>query len=385
MKLAFSIAKRFLSSSKSQTILIVLGIAIGVSVQVFIGSLIAGLQNSLLDTTIGSSSQVTILPKDNTAKISDYDTIINKVMKSEKSIIEMTPTATASGFVRTGDNTYPILMRGFPLDKANGIYKFDTALTKGALPKENEVILGKDLAEEAGVRVGDQIEILTPLGIPTKVTISGIYDLKVSNINSSWIISEMPLVQTIFDFGDTATSIEMQVSDVFAADTVGKGVEKAIDSKTLKVTNWKVENASLLSGLSGQSTSSLMIQVFVMIAVILGISSVLAISVVQKSRQLGILKAMGIKNKTASLIFLFQGLILGVFGAILGVAFGLGLAAAFTKFAVNPDGTPVVALYIDPKFILISGLIAIAAATLASLIPARRSSKLDPMEVIKNG
>ena len=94
---------------------------------------------------------------------------------------------------------------------------------------------------------------------------------------------------------------------------------------------------------------------------------------------------MGIKNKTASLIFLFQGLILGIFGAILGVGFGLGLAVAFTKFAVNADGTPVIALFIDPQFIIISGLIAVASATLASFIPASRSSKLDPMEVIKNG
>jgi len=74
-----------------------------------------------------------------------------------------------------------------------------------------------------------------------------------------------------------------------------------------------------------------------------------------------------------------------VFGALLGVAFGLGLAFSFTKFALNPDGTPVIALFIDPKFILISSLIAVASATVASFIPARRSSRLDPMEVIKNG
>ena len=128
-----------------------------------------------------------------------------------------------------------------------------------------------------------------------------------------------------------------------------------------------------------------MIQIFVLISVILGIASVLAISVLQKSKQLGILKAMGIKDSIASLIFLFQGLILGVFGAILGVAFGLGLAVSFTKFAVAADGSPIIDLYIDPKFIIISGIIAVVSATVASVIPANRSSRLDPMEVIKNG
>ena len=72
-------------------------------------------------------------------------------------------------------------------------------------------------------------------------------------------------------------------------------------------------------------------------------------------------------------------------GAVLGVALGLGLAFAFTKFALNPDGTPVIALFIDPNFIAVSACIAVLSATLASLIPARRSARLDPMEVIRNG
>jgi lipoprotein-releasing system permease protein len=152
-----------------------------------------------------------------------------------------------------------------------------------------------------------------------------------------------------------------------------------------EVSNWKDQNADLLSGLNGQSVSSIMIQVFVTLSVVLGIASVLAITVLQKSKQLGILKAMGIKDKEASMIFLSEGFILGVFGAIGGVSLGLGLSLAFTKFAVNPDGTPVVDLYIDPWFIALSAGIAILAASLASLIPARKSSKISVIEVIKNG
>jgi lipoprotein-releasing system permease protein len=153
----------------------------------------------------------------------------------------------------------------------------------------------------------------------------------------------------------------------------------------LKADNWKVQNEQLLSGLSGQSISSLMIQVFVLVSVVLAISSVLAISVLQKSKQLGILKTMGIRDGAASVIFLVEGFILGVAGALLGVAFGVGLGYAFTRFALNPDGTPVIALLIDPQFIALSAGIAVLSSTLASLIPARRSARLDPMEVIRNG
>ena len=127
-----------------------------------------------------------------------------------------------------------------------------------------------------------------------------------------------------------------------------------------------------------------MIQVFVLISVVLGIASVLAITVMQKSRQIGILKAMGIRNSSASFIFLSEGFMLGILGALAGIGFGLLLAYTFTKFAVNPDGTPVVALYISSNFIITSGLIAVVSSIGAALVPAIRSSKLNPIDIIRN-
>jgi lipoprotein-releasing system permease protein len=82
---------------------------------------------------------------------------------------------------------------------------------------------------------------------------------------------------------------------------------------------------------------------------------------------------------------LFQGVLLGIFGGILGILLGIGLLYSFQTFALNPDGTPVVPVLINPMFMLFSSFVAISASTLAALIPARRSSRLDPMEVIKNG
>lgn len=384
MKLAFKIAWRFLTSSKGQTVLIALGIAIGVSVQVFIGSLISGLQASLLDTTIGSSSQITIKANERNGRIEEYEAVMNTIAETQPSVTFVSAAADAPGFIRLGDDTFPVLARGFAFEKAEGIYKLNAALQEGTLPGPDEVVLGKDLVQEAGIQLGDTVELVTPLGTARAVTVSGVYDLKVSSLNKSWLIAELPLVQSVFGYGDTVTSIEMQVDDVFAADTIAGAIASTLP-EGLTAENWKDANAALLSGLNGQSISSLMIQVFVLVSVVLGIASVLAISVLQKSRQIGILKAMGIKNLSASMVFLFQGVILGTFGAILGVSLGLGLAVSFTMFAVNPDGTPIIELFIDPAFIAVSGLIAVAAATLASLIPARRSSRLDPMEVIKNG
>jgi lipoprotein-releasing system permease protein len=164
----------------------------------------------------------------------------------------------------------------------------------------------------------------------------------------------------------------MQIQEPFEADVIASGIQNALEGEEIKILNWKIENEDLLSALDGQSISSIMIQIFVIISVSLAIASVLAISVVQKSKQLGILKAMGIKNSMAGQIFIYEGLILGVFGAILGTILGVGLIWMFTTFAVNPDGTPVVPVYVNYGFILLSMGIAVASAVISATIPGRR-------------
>ncbi len=384
MRLALKIAARFLSASRGQTILIVLGIAIGVSVQIFIGSLIDGLQRSLVDKTIGSSSHVTIVPSDNEKDFEQDNDLIAQLMDNAD-LTAVSAVYDSPGFVKVDEDTYPILMRGFEFADANSIYKFDENLISGTMPKEeNEVLVGKDLANSAGIEAGDKVSFITPLGGETEVTVTGIFDLKVAAVNKTWAPTTLLTAQTVFDSKGWLTSVETQVSDVFAADDTAAAIAKDLPD-TLSVTNWKDQNEQLLSGLKGQSASSYMIQVFVLLAVLLGISSVLAISVVQKSRQIGILKAMGIKNRTARAIFMLQGLILGIIGGAIGTGLGIGLSYAFSNFVKNPDGTPLVPFYLDTQFVAMSVLIAILAAMVAALIPARKSSKLNPIEVIRNG
>jgi len=385
MKLPFRIALRFLKSSKGQTLLIALGIAIGVSVQIFIGSLIQGLQKSLVDTTIGNQPQITLKADNEDKLISDYEDILGSIEDNEADVINLSVAADGPALISIDDDTYSILVRGFDIDEADSLYNIKESIVEGEIPEnEYEVLIGIDLQTEAGIEVGDELDVLSNQGENQTFTVTGIFNLGVSSLNSSWTITTLETAQDMFGMEERVTSINMQVTDVFAADAIAASIEERIDNEELVVENWKAQNEDLLSGLNGQSVSSLMIQVFVMISVLLGIASILAITVVQKSKQIGILKAMGIRDKTSSLIFLFQGLLLGVAGAILGVILGLTLAFVFTKFALNPDGTPVVPLFIDPIFIGVSALIAVIASVIAALIPARKSSKLDPIEVIRN-
>lgn len=384
MKLAFSIALRFLSSNKGQTLLIAFGIAIGVSVQIFIGSLIQGLQISLVDTTIGNQPQITIESLADDKLILDYETILKDISSNSEGVKFVSASADGPALMTVKEDNFSILVRGLSYQEAEGIYKIKKQLVDGNLPEnKDETIIGTDLAEEANLAIGDELEVLAAFGETYTLKITGIFDLQVASLNSSWVLTSIETAQSMFSYGNAITGIEMQVDDVFAADTIAQDIQSKLPAN-LNVNNWKAENAALLSGLNGQSISSYMIQLFVMVSVLLGIASVLAITVVQKSRQIGILKAMGIQDRAASQIFLLQGFMLGIAGAILGVLLGLGLAFAFTKFAVNPDGNPVVPLFIDPVFIAFSAGFAVVVSTLAALIPARRSSKLSPIEVIRN-
>ena len=386
MKLSFSIALRFLRSGRGQTALIAIGIAVGVSVQIFIGLLIQGLQIDLVDTTIGSSSQITITSTNEEKLIKDWERTVYEAKLFEPEIINVSPAVDGPASIDYETDIDPVVIRGFNLSDSDPIYGFTDGLYEGSLPTQrDEAIIGRELAVKTGTKPGDRITLLTPDGGFTRLTVTGLFDLGVSSLNENWVVTTLDTAQGILGAGNSVTSVEMQVSEVFDADILAEKLEYSISGKDLRIDNWKDQNASLLSGLNGQSVSSYMIQVFVLVAVLLGISSVLAISVVQRSKQLGILKAMGIQDSDASLIFVFQGLMLGLLGAVLGIALGFGLLWSFTKFALNPDGTPVLPIYINYGFIALSGSFAVISAMIASLIPARLSSRLNPIEVIKNG
>jgi lipoprotein-releasing system permease protein len=144
-------------------------------------------------------------------------------------------------------------------------------------------------------------------------------------------------------------------------------------------------NAQLLTGLRSQNASSIMIQTFVVLAVALGIASVLAVSVVQKSREIGILRATGTSTRQVQRIFLLQGAILGLLGSALGVALGVGLGLFFSNLARNPDGTSTFPVSLDPVLYLRSAALAVGVGLAAALLPARRAARMNPADIIRSG
>ena len=383
--LPFKIALRFLIHGRTQSILILVGIAIAISIQIFVGLLIDSLQRTIVDRTIGNSPHITISSANDVSTIRRWHQIVYEAEQSEQ-VRTLAPSATGNAFVEKGNSNLPVLVRGFPFSAADQIYDIGNAIYDGKeYTSRREVLVGRELSEELELDVGDKIVLSVPRGGTVALTVSGFYDLGVASINKSWLFTYLDTAQEIFDFGDRVTSIEIAVGDVFQADTVASQLERKLNNNAIVIENWKEQNEELLSGLEGQRISSAIIQIVVIASVVIAIASVLAISVLQKSPEIGILKAMGITNFNASLIFIYQGFLLGLLGSLAGLALGIGLLYSFIAFTTSPEEVPLIDLYFDYEFVIRSWLIALISATLAGVIPARKSLKLNPVDVIREG
>jgi len=382
--LSLSIAARFLRKSPVQSILIAAGIAVGIGVQVFLGSLITSLQASLVNQTIGNSPQVVVLAEQDGQPIM-YTSQLEQAMKAQSEITTVVPTRTYSAIFRSGSESAPLQLTGGALDQLDTIYDISGRLVAGkAALGSGEVIVGKEFADQFGLKPGDTASFVLPSGEPADLRISGVFDFGSAAANSATAFVGGDQAAEVLGYSaDEYSAIDAQVADVFSSVQVADGLkaEPALDG--LKVTEWQADNADLLSALQSQSSSSYMIQFFVLVAVALGIASTLAISAVQKTRQIGILKAMGMKDRQSGRIFLWQALILGVSGAAVGVAGGLALIALFTFLGRNSDSL----FPITPQigFVVISFVVGVLVAVASSLVPSRRTSKLDPIEVIQGG
>ncbi len=398
----FKVAWRFLKSGKTQSILILLGIAIGVSVQVFLGSLIGGLQQDLITQTVGSSPHITLLSEDQIPRplitgmdgsgriitFTGKDEGINRwqllvdFLQQFPDITAVSPMIDGSGFAIRGEKTLPVLLRGVDIKNVDKIYELVDSVEEGkSNVSGNNILLGTEMAKELKLDINDVIQLKTSKGITDRFIVNGIFDLGSKDINNSWIFLSRQRAENFLNSRDKVSSIELQVNDVFTSNIIADQIVSSYSD--IKAESWQRNNQSLLTALESQSSSSLVIQVFIIIAVTLGIASVLAVSVVQKSRQIGILKAMGTEKKRIGLIFLIEGALLGFSGAIIGAAFGVGLSKLFVNLVRNSAGEPLFPIQTDTVFILISISIATFAGMIAALIPARNSAKLKPVEVIR--
>ncbi|MEO6772454.1 MAG: FtsX-like permease family protein [Kofleriaceae bacterium] len=406
MPFEWFLALRYLRDAKGQTALILGGVGVGVSVIVFLSALIGGLQSSLIDKTLGTQPHVTIhVPREVARPLVEPTRAVAIARQTEETsqrlrsidqwpsvmdaveripgVVAASPSIVGAGFaVRSGAKS-PIVVRGVDPERVLAIIDLRARLTAGHFDLDGaSVVVGAKLAADLGATVGDKLRISSSEGVDDVVTIGGVFRLGNEVVDGTWLVTSLRHAQSLYGLPGGVTTIELKVADVFAAERIANEVQ----SRTgIPADSWMKINAELLAGLSAQSSSKSMIQFFVILAVALGIASVLIVSVVQKSREIGILRAVGTPRGRILRVFLIQGGLLGSGGSVIGCAFGAVLAKLFESIARDPSGAPKFPVQIDLSLLVFASLLATGVGILAAAIPARRAAALDPATAIRNG
>lgn len=406
MPFQWFVALRYMREARGQTALILAAVSVGVSVIVFLSALINGLQASLIESTLGSQPHIimrvprevarplvepsdgrviarVIQPASQRLRSIDQWAAVMTDAEAVAGVTAASATVSGSGVATRADARLPIVIRGVDADRFLAIVDLRSSIVDGSFDLSGgNVVVGVSLASELGVGVGDKLRIASTEGIEDVATIAGTIELGNEAVDKTWVVTALHHAQSLFALPGGATTIELKVADVFEADRIAAEIE----ARTGAVSeSWMTLNAELLSGLSAQNSSKTMIQFFVVVTVALGIASVLIVSVVQKSREIGILRAVGTPPRRILAVFLIQGGILGLAGSIVGSALGVAFALLFESLTRNPDGEPRFLVQVDLALLVSSTALAVAVGLLAAVIPARRAARLDPATAIRGG
>jgi lipoprotein-releasing system permease protein len=397
-------ALRFLREGRLQSLFIICGAAIGVAVIVFMSALLDGMQSNLFQRVLstqphivlerpkqvarplfhpktGQSALVTIQKPSQRVRAIDQWQSVRDAMLLRADVVAVSPTVTGPAFVVRGDASQSVSLVGIDPAQYVKIVPLDEKIIDGQFRLTNtDILIGTQLAEDLGLQVGDKLRLSTAAGGNLSLTISGIFDLGSRGANQRSAFVLLTTAQNLLNLIGGVTTIDLTVRDPFAAEVIAQSVA---DETSLDALSWIKTNSQFFLGLNAQKFTSQMIRLFVGLSVAAGIASVLVVSVVQRSKEIGILRAMGGSRGQVMRIFLIQGAVVGLLGSLLGSAIAAGLIQLWLLLAKNPDGTPMFVLTVSISLFAWATLIASLTGLVAAVTPALRAARLEPVEAIR--
>ena len=395
------VALRFLREGRMQSTLILAGVTGGVAVTIFLTQLIDQLQASIIDRVLGSQAHIVIRPPEEMAQRAptegaiaaqvqprtqrlrsvDQWERIAQLAAATPGVLAVSPVVSGPAFAQRGAASKSITLMGVQPDEFRRVVRMDSYMLSGRFELDgSRTLIGKELAEDLGLQLGDKLRIATATGRSQTLQVAGLFDMGNRELNRRWVFTTLRLGQTLLDVPGGVSNIDLTVADLFGANAVA---DRLRAQTGLAVDSWMQTNAGLLNALSNQTVSNNLIRSFVVAIVALGISSVLVVSVVQKQREIGILRAMGMGRRRIMAVFLLQGGLVGVLGSLLGTLLAYLLLVVFSRIFKSPDGSPLYVAQIEPLLLLAASLLATGVGVLAALIPARRAARMDPVQAIR--
>jgi lipoprotein-releasing system permease protein len=401
------VAIRFLREGRLQTVFIVSGVAIGVGVIVFMSALLAGLQANFIRRVLSAQAHIQLLPPQEVTRalrqgadatpgeiegatvqpplqrlksIDQYQSVAEQI-RAMPDVIVVAPVAGGSALVVRGSASRAITVAGIEPELYYRIVDLSAKIVRGSSRLAGtDILIGIDLASDLGVDVGDKLRVTSASGAVATLSIAGIYDLGNKGANRRNTFVALHTAQSLLGLPGGVTSLEVTVRDVYAAEVIAQRITAVTG---VEADSWIKTSADFFAAVSAQATANTSIRFFVGLSVAFGIASVLVVSVVQKSREIGILRAMGISQGQILRVFLLQGGLLGLGGSMVGCAIGALALLAWQRLARSSDGTPLFPLVFDPMLFTAALLLATLTGLGAAFAPAMRAARLDPVVAIR--
>ena len=394
-------ALRFLREGRTQSLLIIVGVGVGVAVIVFMSALLSGLQANLIKRTLSSQAHIVLLPPEEVARpqSGDLATALNLQKQGQRlrsidqwqplrerlaawpEVAAVSPVAAGPAFAVRGDATKAVTLLGIEPDLYNRVVSLADRLIAGQLRVgAGEVVIGSELARDLGAELGDKLRVTTAGGAGETLTVTGIFDLGNKGVNARNVYVGLRTGQSLLDLVGGVSSMDLALRDLDEAERLAARIAAETG---LVADSWIRTNAQFVTALTSQRVSSNVIRFFIGLSVAFGIASVLVVSVIQRSKEIGILRAMGATQAQMLRIFLLQGGIVGFLGSLLGSALAGAFLLLWQTLARNPDGTPMFVIGVEPGLVMIAAGGASLVGILAAMLPARRAARLDPVVAIR--
>ncbi len=398
------VARRYLTAKRKQAFISVisfisiLGMTIGVMALVIAIALITGYQSDVQDKILGATSHV--LVSDYTGEgISDYTRLLPQIREIE-GVKNVSPVVQETVLIQGSYRSSGAVLKGIEFEFEKGNSYWLRNLERGELPDPNaereEILLGREMAFNIGAGIGDVVTVLSPssrlspLGpVPRmkRLRVSGIYRTGLYEFDSSSALIVLSTAQRIFNLKDRINLVQIRIEDIFKADEIKDKIKNIIPPETY-ATTWMEMNRSLFSALKLEKKLMFFTITLIVLVAALNIIATLILMVMEKTRDIGILMAMGATSRSIRKIFFLQGAMIGMLGTASGTALGLAwcwLANTFEliKIPVYIYQIAFVPFRIDFLDLLMIIGIALLISFLSTLFPSYRASRVDPVRALK--
>ena len=394
-------AARFLREGRLQTVSIMVGVSIGVGVIIFMSAALSGQQANIAKRVLSSQPHIVLLPpkerarplRDGVAEAAIVQTPLQRTrsidqwqkiveeLRALRPVAAVSPLAAGSALAVRGEASRSVNLQGIEPESYFRIVPLPEKTVAGAARLGAlDVLIGTDLASELGVTVGDKISLRVASGLGATLTVTGLLDLGSKFVNQRSAFVALTTAQALLGLPGGASAIDVSVHDIYAAEDIAQLIRA---STGVDADSWIQTNAQLFLAINAQRVANTTIRFFVGLAVAFGIAAVLIVSVVQKSKEIGILRAMGASRGQILRVFLLQGAALGLAGSLAGSALGAAAILLWSRLVLNPDGTPLFPLELDAQLFAVAALLATLTGLLAAFVPALRGSRMDPVVAIR--